>query len=213
MRAFFLTVKKRGGHVADHYFSNDPSSKSDRKRWEYTLRGNQFIFLSDHGVFSKNEVDFGSRLLIEAFQMPDVRGDVLDVGCGYGPIGLSLAKESQGREVHMVDVNERALELAKENAANNKIGNVRIYQSSVYENIDGQYAAILSNPPIRAGKHVVHEILEKAVDHLVPGGELWIVIQKKQGAPSAMKKLEAVFSEVDVVEKKKGYYIIKSKKR
>ncbi|MDM5152924.1 class I SAM-dependent methyltransferase [Bacillus sp. DX1.1] len=199
--------------MADHYFSNDPSSKSDRKRWEYTLRGNQFIFLSDHGVFSKNEVDFGSRLLIEAFQMPDVRGDVLDVGCGYGPIGLSLAKESQGREVHMVDVNERALELAKENAANNKIGNVRIYQSSVYENIDGQYAAILSNPPIRAGKHVVHEILEKAVDHLVPGGELWIVIQKKQGAPSAMKKLEAVFSEVDVVEKKKGYYIIKSKKR
>lgn len=202
MRAF-LTVKKRGGHVADHYFSNDPSSKSDRKRWEYTLRGNQFIFLSDHGVFSKNEVDFGSRLLIEAFQMPDVRGNVLDVGCGYGPIGLSLAKESQGREVHMVDVNERALELAKENAANNKIGNVRIYQSSVYENVDGQYAVILSNPPIRAGKHVVHEILEKAVDHLVPGGELWIVIQKKQGAPSAMEKLESVFSEVDVVEKKK----------
>lgn len=213
MRAFFLTVKKRGGHVADHYFSNDPSSKSDRKRWEYKLRGSQFVFLSDHGVFSKNEVDFGSRLLIEAFQMPDVQGDVLDVGCGYGPIGLSLAKEFQGRTVHMVDVNERALGLAKENAANNRIGNVQIYQSSVYENVSGQYAAILSNPPIRAGKQVVHEILEKAVDYLVPGGELWIVIQKKQGAPSAVKKLEEVFDFVEVVEKKKGYYIIKSKKR
>lgn len=199
--------------MADHYFSNDPSSKSDRKRWEYTLRGSRFLFLSDHGVFSKNEVDFGSRLLIEAFQMPEAQGDVLDVGCGYGPIGLSLAKEFQERVVHMVDVNERALGLAKENADNNRIGNVRIYQSSVYESVSGEYAAILSNPPIRAGKHVVHEILEKAVDHLVPGGELWIVIQKKQGAPSAMKKLEEAFDVVEVVEKKKGYYIIKSKKR
>ncbi|MCM3737733.1 class I SAM-dependent methyltransferase [Bacillus cytotoxicus] len=198
--------------MADHYFSNDPSSKSNRKRWEYTLRGSRFVFLSDHGVFSKNEVDFGSRLLIEAFQMPDVQGDVLDVGCGYGPVGLSLAKESRERAVHMVDVNERALELAGENAANNQIGNIRIYKSSVYENVSGRYAAILSNPPIRAGKQIVHEILEKAVDHLVPGGELWIVIQKKQGAPSAMKKLEEVFDDVEVVEKKKGYYIIKSKK-
>ncbi len=213
MRAFFLTVKKRGGHMADHYFSNDPSSKSDRKRWEFALRGSRFTFLSDHGVFSKNEVDFGSRLLIEAFQVPDIKGDILDVGCGYGPIGLSLAKEFQGREVHMVDVNERALGLAKENAANNKIENIRIFQSSVYENVDGKYAAILSNPPIRAGKDIVHEILEKAVEYLVPDGELWIVIQKKQGAPSALKKLEEVFSEVEVVEKKKGYYIIKSKKR
>ncbi|MCP1121942.1 class I SAM-dependent methyltransferase [Bacillus sp. 3103sda1] len=199
--------------MADHYFSNDPSSKSDRKQWEYTLRGSRFVFLSDRGVFSKNEVDFGSRLLIEAFQMPDAQGDVLDVGCGYGPIGLSLAKEFQERVVHMVDVNERALGLAKENAANNRIENIQIYQSSVYENVKGQYAAILSNPPIRAGKQVVHEILEKAVEYLVPGGELWIVIQKKQGAPSAMKKLEKVFDFVEVAEKKKGYYIIKSKKR
>ena len=109
----------------------------------------------------ENEVDFGSRLLIEAFQVPDIKGDILDVGCGYGPIGLSLAKEFQDRKVHMVDVNERALELAKENAANNRIGNVHIFQSSVYENVDGMYAAILSNPPIRAGKDIVHEILEK----------------------------------------------------
>ncbi|MBJ7933437.1 methyltransferase, partial [Bacillus cereus group sp. N31] len=89
---------------ADQYVSTDPSSKSDRKRWEFTLRESRFTFLSDHGVCSKNEVDFGSRLLIEAFQMPDVKGNVLDVGCGYGPIGLSLAKEFQDREIHMVDV-------------------------------------------------------------------------------------------------------------
>lgn len=199
--------------MADHYFSNNPSSKSDRKKFEFTLKGHHFVFLSDRGVFSKNEVDFGSRLLVESFEVPDVEGNILDVGCGYGPIGLSLAKEYKERTIHMVDVNERALSLARENAGNNGVSNVRIYQSSVYEQVEGRYAAILSNPPIRAGKQVVHDILEKAYDHLLPGGELWIVIQKKQGAPSAMNKLEEVFSEVEVVEKKKGYYIIKSKKR
>lgn len=199
--------------MADHYFSNSPSSKSDRKKIEFTLKGHRFVFLSDHGVFSKSEVDFGSRVLIESFTAPDVEGDILDVGCGYGPIGLSLAKEYKERMVHMVDVNERALGLAKENAGNNGLNNVCIYQSNVYEQVEGQYAVILSNPPIRAGKQVVHDILEKAYDHLLPDGELWIVIQKKQGAPSAMKKLEELFSEVEVVEKKKGYYIIKSKKR
>jgi 16S rRNA (guanine1207-N2)-methyltransferase len=199
--------------MADHYFSNNPVSKSERKKWDFQLRGHSFSFFSDHGVFSKNEVDFGSRVLIEAFQAPEAEGPFLDVGCGYGPIGLSLAKEFGSRHIDMIDVNERALELSKENAALNRILNVRIFQSNVYENVTDQYAAILSNPPIRAGKKVVHEILEKAYDHLVSGGELWIVIQKKQGAPSAIAKLEEVYSSVEVVEKKKGYYIIKSKKR
>lgn len=199
--------------MADHYFSNSPTSKSERKKWEFQLRGHVLTFLSDHGVFSKNEVDFGSRVLIETFQAPDADGPLLDVGCGYGPIGLSLAKEYNARRVDMIDVNERALELSKENAVLNRIHNVHIFQSSIYEHVTDQYAAILSNPPIRAGKQVVHEILEKAHDYLVPGGELWIVIQKKQGAPSAISKMEEVYSSVEIVEKKKGYYIIKSKKR
>ncbi|MCP8971103.1 class I SAM-dependent methyltransferase [Ectobacillus ponti] len=199
--------------MADHYYSNSPTSKSDKKKWKFDLRGQAFTFFSDHGVFSKNEVDFGSRLLIEAFQAPEVEGAFLDVGCGYGPIGLSLGKAYPSRQVEMVDVNERAMELAKENAVLNRVENVKIYKSSVYENVTGQFAAILSNPPIRAGKQVVHEILERANDHLVSGGELWIVIQKKQGAPSALAKLEEIYLEVEVVEKSKGYYIIKSKKR
>ncbi|MFD3449217.1 class I SAM-dependent methyltransferase [Microbacteriaceae bacterium 4G12] len=199
--------------MADHYFSNNPTSKSERKRWTYELKGSPFTFLSDHGVFSKSEVDFGSRLLIETFVSPDVEGGFLDVGCGYGPIGISLAKHFGQRHVDMIDVNERALELAKENAALNNVKNVSIYESYIYGDVNGQYAAILSNPPIRAGKQVVHEILEKANEYLLPGGELWIVIQKKQGAPSALAKLEEIYSAVEVVEKKKGYYIIKSKKR
>jgi 16S rRNA (guanine1207-N2)-methyltransferase len=199
--------------MADHYFTNNPISKSERKRWNYDLKGYTFTFLSDHGVFSKNEVDFGSRLLIETFADPEIEGNFLDVGCGYGPIGLSLAKAYPLRHVEMVDVNERAMELARENAALNHVNNVSIYRSNVYENVEGKYAVILSNPPIRAGKQVVHRILEEADHYLLSGGELWIVIQKKQGAPSALAKMEEVYGAAEIVEKKKGYYIIKSKKR
>lgn len=197
--------------MSEHYYSNIPTSKSNKKEWQFTLRGQMLSFASDHGVFSMKEVDFGSRLLIETFQEPTVSGSILDVGCGYGPIGLSLAKTT-GRHVDMVDVNDRAMELAKENAKKNNVTNISVFKSSVYENVTGTYATILSNPPIRAGKKVVHGILEGAYEHLVEGGELWIVIQKKQGAPSALEKLEAVFPNVEIVEKKKGYYIIKAEK-
>jgi len=199
--------------LTEHYFSNTPSSASNEERFSFELRGTSFSFTSDRGVFSKKEVDFGSRLLIETFQMPESSGPLLDVGCGYGPIGLALAKEDSQRNVHMVDVNERALALAQKNAEVNSVSNVSIYQSSCYENVkETNFAAILSNPPIRAGKKVVHEILEKSLDHLADQGELWIVIQKKQGAPSALAKLESLFNEVEVVDKKKGYYIICAKK-
>ena len=114
----------------------------------------------------------------------------------------------------MVDVNERALELAKHNAAQNDVSNVEIYQSDIYENIENKsFAAILSNPPIRAGKKVVHEILEQAYDHLMVGGQLLIVIQKKQGAPSAKKKMEDVFGNVERINLYKGYWILASIKK
>jgi 16S rRNA (guanine1207-N2)-methyltransferase len=199
--------------MTNHYYTNKPSAESNRQKWTFDLKGYNFTFTTDSGVFSKKEVDFGSRVLIEAFEVPSVEGSILDVGCGYGPIGLSLAKAFPDRQVDMVDINERAVELAKENAKNNQIENVSIFTSNIYEKVTSDnYAAILSNPPIRAGKKVVHEILEKAWSHLTQNGELWIVIQKKQGAPSAMEKLEELFEEVEVVTKKKGYFIIRSKK-
>ena len=223
MRAFFVHIELRLGrlnsikdgrriYMADHYFTNQPNSKTDKKVFSFTLRGNTIKFQSDAGVFSRNEVDFGSRVLIEAFTFPGIEGTILDVGCGYGPIGLSIAKEDENRLVEMVDVNLRAIELAKENAKVNNIENVKIYESSIYENVTGLYAAILTNPPIRAGKVVVHTILREAHEKLLPGGELWVVIQKKQGAPSALDLLKELFDEVEVVKKEKGYYIIKSKK-
>ncbi len=197
--------------MTEHYYSSNPSIKSDKKEWSFTLRNEVFHFVVDRGVFSLKEVDFGSRLLIEGFEEPKVEGKILDVGCGYGPIGLSISK-STDREVDMVDVNERAIELSKENALKNKVDKVSVFMSDMYENVNGTYAAILTNPPIRAGKKVVHTILTEAYDHLVVGGELWVVIQKKQGAPSAIEKLNEVFGSSEVVEKKKGYYLIKSVK-
>ncbi|MCF6139483.1 class I SAM-dependent methyltransferase [Pseudalkalibacillus berkeleyi] len=199
--------------MGSHYYSNKPSVESNRKDWAFELKGKTFRFYSDSGVFSKNEVDFGSRLLIESFEATDVDVNILDMGCGYGPIGLALAASYPKAEITMVDVNERAIQLSKDNARRNQIANVDIFQSNLFENVTkSNYHAILTNPPIRAGKDVVHAIFEQAHTHLLPGGELWIVIQKKQGAPSAIEKLESIFDEVDVVERKKGYFIIRSKK-
>ncbi|WP_173917965.1 class I SAM-dependent methyltransferase [Halobacillus sp. Marseille-Q1614] len=199
--------------MSEHYYSKRTEAKSDEKTWSFTLRGNKLSFTTDHAVFSKSEVDFGSRVLIESFAFNDLEGPVLDLGCGYGPIGLSLAKERQDRQVVMVDVNERALELAKKNARQNGIENVTIKPSDRFSNLQGEtFATILTNPPIRAGKKVVHSMFEEAEESLLPEGELWVVIQKKQGAPSSKDKLEELFGEVEIVTKNKGYYILKAKK-
>ncbi|MEH7299440.1 class I SAM-dependent methyltransferase [Neobacillus drentensis] len=197
--------------MSEHYYSRTQKVESDPKFWDFMLKNNVFRFKTDNGVFSKREVDFGSRLLIESFEMPQTEGFVLDVGCGYGPIGLSIAKQYHDRVVHMVDVNERAIQLSKENAALNKIENVKVYESDRLINVNEMnFAAILTNPPIRAGKQTVHDIFEQSYNHLVWKGELWVVIQKKQGAPSAIEKLKTLFSEVETIDKSKGYFIVKA---
>ncbi|WHZ03286.1 class I SAM-dependent methyltransferase [Neobacillus sp. YX16] len=199
--------------MSEHYYSRTQKVESEPKFWDFTLRSQLFRFKTDNGVFSKKEVDFGSRLLIEAFELPNVEGSVLDVGCGYGPIGLSIAKNYPERIVHMIDVNERAIELSKANAEQNAVYNVEIYESDTLINVkEFNFAAILTNPPIRAGKKTVHDIFEQSYEHLVTGGELWIVIQKKQGAPSALEKLKERFTTVETIDKSKGYFIIKAVK-
>lgn len=198
----------------DHYYSSKPSSESNREIIKTKLVGKEFSFITDSGVFSKNRVDVGSEVLMEAAGKADFPdGNILDVGCGYGPIGLYLASAFPNRKIEMVDINERALDLAKENAKLNDISNVKIFKSSIFEQVkETKYAAIISNPPIRAGKKVVHQILEESYDHLTTGGILQIVIQKKQGAPSAKKKMKEVFGNVERVALEKGYWVLESKK-
>jgi 16S rRNA (guanine1207-N2)-methyltransferase len=208
-----INIPQEVSLLSEHYYSRTQKVESEPKFWDFTLRSQLFRFKTDNGVFSKKEVDFGSRLLIEAFELPNVEGSILDVGCGYGPIGLSIAKNYPERIVHMIDVNERAIELSKANAVQNAVHNVEIYESDTLINVkEYNFAAILTNPPIRAGKKTVHDIFEQSYEHLVTGGELWIVIQKKQGAPSALEKLKERFTIVETIDKSKGYFIIKAVK-
>ena len=193
--------------MTDHYYSKKPSAASDKRTLDAVLRGKAFSFVTDAGVFSKDGVDFGSRLLIETMEIAEDDA-VLDVGCGYGPIGLSAAALATRGKVTMIDINERAVELAKENARRNGLANVEVLQGDLFEPVQGQtFTKILTNPPIRAGKQVVHQIFEQAREHLTEGGQLWVVIQKKQGAPSALAKLETLFPSVREADKNKGYRI------
>lgn len=197
--------------MTEHYYSRQPKVESNPKMLNTTLRGETFTFKTDQGVFSKGDIDFGSRLLIETFVIPEVEGAIVDVGCGYGPIGLSLAKSFPDRKIHMIDINERAIELTKANVQYNDVRNVEVYASDRLSGLrEKNVAAIVTNPPIRAGKKVVHAIFEESHQHLASGGHLYVVIQKKQGAPSAKKKLEDLFDTVEVVTKQKGYYILKA---
>ncbi|KMM36039.1 class I SAM-dependent methyltransferase [Guptibacillus hwajinpoensis] len=199
--------------MGEHYYTKNPSVKSDRNRIAEELRGSRFQFTTDSGVFSKKEVDFGSKLLIETFEEPEIEGDIVDVGCGYGPIGISLASEFSNRRFYLLDVNERATELAMNNAIKNGVNNLSVMASDQLSAVkDKTFASVVTNPPIRAGKQVVHGILEEAHHVLEKGGTLWVVIQKKQGAPSAINKLEEMFQHVETVVKKKGYYILKAVK-
>ncbi|WP_199616579.1 class I SAM-dependent methyltransferase [Paenibacillus alkalitolerans] len=198
--------------MSEHYYSKRPAVESDRAVVHAKLRGFELSFVTDAGVFSKNDIDFGSRLLIETMRIPE-SAEVLDVGCGYGPIGICAAKLAFRGKVTMLDINERAVELASENARRNEAGNVRVMQSDRLEAVkDETFDVILTNPPIRAGKSVVHDIFAGAAERLVAGGSLWVVIQKKQGAPSAFEKLQTLFSRVDEVTKDKGYRIFEAKK-
>ncbi|MFB4165667.1 class I SAM-dependent methyltransferase [Alteribacillus sp. JSM 102045] len=198
--------------MSSHYYEQSPDKESDERKIESYLRGKTMKFTSDHGVFSKREVDFGSRTLLESFTWPELQGDILDMGCGYGPIGITLAAETE-RAVWLADVNKRAVSLAEKNADTYSLNNIKVVESNLFSSISkSDFAAIISNPPIRAGKKVVHSLFEQAAKHLQSEGELWVVVQKKQGAPSAKDKLESVFREVETVNKNKGYYIFRAKK-
>lgn len=193
-----------------HYYTNNVDLESKQTPISFTYRKHQLTFISDIGVFSKERVDYGSRVLLDSMDILENQKTLLDVGCGYGTLGISLKKEYPWLTIEMVDINERAVLLANQSIAFNGVENIRAYKSSIYENVHGTFDVIVSNPPIRAGKKVVFEILEKAFDHLNPQGELIVVIQKKQGAPSAKKKMEEVFNNCQVVTKDKGYFILKS---
>ena len=195
----------------EHYFTNNSNLKSDFRTIHYEYAGDTIEFTSDLGVFSKDKIDFGSRLLVENYLklgLPQV--SLLDVGCGYGFIGLTLAKFKNTNST-LIDINKRAVHLAEMNIKNNKIVNAHAFESYIYENVTDKYDVIITNPPIRAGREVVMGILKGAADHLNDDGSLWFVIRKNQGAETIMKLLADTYT-MEVLEKSKGFYIIVAKK-
>ena len=191
------------------YYAENPDSAHDIHELKVTLLGQSFTFLTDSGVFSKKMVDYGSQVLLNTLDFEKGK-TLLDLGCGYGPLGISLAKV-QGVKPTMVDVNNRAIDLAKQNAQKNGV-EADIFHSNIYEKVNGTFDYIISNPPIRAGKQVVLTIISESINYLKVGGNLTIVIQKKQGAPSAKAKMEEVFGNVEILKRDKGYYILRSEK-
>lgn len=195
----------------EHYFTSRPETSGDERLITARLRGDELRFWTDAGVFSRRGIDFGTRLLIETVRLPET-GEILDLGCGYGPVGIACAKAAPSCRVTMVDVNQRALRLAEKNARLNGVSaRVTILESDGLRALsDRLFDAVLINPPIRAGKAVVYRLFAEAAEHLRPGGSLWAVIRKKQGAESAKRELAKHFRNVTRVEQKKGYWILKA---
>lgn len=189
-----------------HYFTNDEELKSKEMTHQVMIRNIDLSFITDHGVFSKKGLDFGTRTLLESIPIDLMHGKILDFGCGYGPIGIFLKKYNQDLDIHMIDINKRSLNLALKNAILNDVV-VNIYESDMYQNVSETFDYIVTNPPIRVGKKILYEILKTAKEHLKKGGAIYFVIHKDQGAKSVMKDMEDEY-EVSLVAKNKGFYVI-----
>ena len=188
--------------------TNNGDLKSETRLIQYNYGDGVLEFTSDLGVFSKNKLDYGSRLLIENYIKYGRNNiDLLDVGCGYGFIGLSLARIKNTNST-MVDVNKRAVHLANMNIKNNKIKNAVAFESNIYERVEGLYDVVITNPPIRTGRETVLTFLRDSKKFLKPGGELWFVMRKDQGALTVAKKLEDLYK-IEIIDKSKGFLIFK----
>lgn len=192
-----------------HYFIDDGNLKEDEKVFYYYFNNIEFRFTSNSGLFSHGHVDPASSLLLK--NMPKLTGSLLDLGCGYGPIGIVLGKINP-IELTMSDVNKRALEYARRNCVDNGV-KADIIHSDGFQNINKIFDHIAINPPIHAGKSVLFEMYEKSYEHLSPDGRLYIVIQKKHGAPSTVKKLQEIYGNCEAIYKNKGHYVLVSSKR
>lgn len=189
----------------EHYFTQKTNAASDEREHLIHFAGERFTFITDHAVFSKSRLDHGSEVLIESM-LRRASGRVLDLGCGYGPIGVIIGKLS-ALSVVMTDVNARAVALAKRNAERNNVP-AEVFISDGFAEIEQCFDTILLNPPIRAGKELIYRLFAEAFQHLNPGGQFAIVIQKKQGADSARKELERLFGRCETIERSAGFHVL-----
>ena len=203
-----------------HYYDSVPDTPSERRTIEYRANGMNFRFVTDTNVFSRSEIDKGSDLLINSV-IEDIKergakkGErLLDLGCGYGPVGIVMKSVFMAFEVTQVDVNSRAVELSKENAERNNVKMKKCVQSDVLSALgdDEIFDIVMTNPPVRAGKQTVFAFYDQAYEHMASGASIYAVLQRKQGAPSTEKKLMELFGNCETVAISGGYRVMRSVK-
>jgi 16S rRNA G1207 methylase RsmC len=204
---------RKKGEKLNHYFVEHPKSKMRLGIIHTHLRGIHFEFLTASGVFSKKRVDLGTRLLIESMVLPQ-EGYVLDIGCGYGAVGIAAATFNPNLRVVMVDVNERAVRLARQNAEKNYVSNVEVRRGYLYEPVkDLVFNGVLSNPPVSAGMETVKAIISEAPEHMASKALFQMVVKSKIGGKRLLMVFEEAFENIEVLARKSGYRVLMSKKQ
>ena len=193
--------------MSDHYYTENPQSAHDEWQISVTALGQRLRFTTDAGVFSRDGLDRGTEALLNA--LPPMSGRVLDMGCGWGAVGVALGAKYPGLDIVMTDINARATELARRNLEANGV-RARVVQGDGFSGVDGTFDAIVTNPPIRAGKAVIYGLFDRAREFLNPGGSLYVVIRKQQGAPSALRHLEAQYKTAGVIDRSGGFWVIRA---
>lgn len=188
------------------YFDNDNNIKHNKKIIEFYFNDKKYNLYSDNGVFSKDKFDYGTRLLLDSIDISKLSGNVLDLGCGIGVVGIILGTINKNINIDMIDINERAISLVRDNLTLNKV-KANVFSSDVYSNVNKKYDYIITNPPIRAGKEVVRKFLFGGYDYLNDNGMLYFVMRKDHGVKSMIKELESKYN-VTIVNKDKGFYIV-----
>ena len=193
--------------MSEHYYTENPQSAHDERLIEVRALGNVLRFTTDAGVFSRDGLDRGTEVLLNA--LPELTGRVLDLGCGWGAVGVALGAKCPGLEIVMTDVNTRAVELSRRNLVQNGV-RAEVLQGDGFAPVTGTFDAIVTNPPIRAGKAVIYGLFDRARDFLNPGGRLYVVIRKQQGAPSALKHLKERYKTAGVIDRGGGFWVIEA---
>ena len=200
-------MEKGGISMSEHYYTENPLSAHDERQLRLTALGNALVFTTDAGVFSRDGLDRGTEVLLEA--LPPLSGRVLDLGCGWGAVGVALGKRYPALEIVMTDINRRAVELARRNLAANGV-RAEAVQGDGFSAVEGAFDAIITKPPIRAGKAVIYGLFAEARAHLLPGGALYVVIRKQQGAPSALKYLKEAYARAEIIDRGSGFHVIRA---
>ena len=188
------------------YFDNDNNIKHNKKIIEFYFNDKKYNVYSDNGVFSKDKFDYGTRLLLDSIDIEKISGNVLDLGCGLGVVGIILGTINKNINIDMIDINDRAISLVRDNLTLNKV-KANVFSSDVYSNVNKKYDYIITNPPIRAGKEVVRKFLLGGYDYLNDNGILYFVMRKDHGVKSMIKELENKYN-VTIINKDKGFYIL-----